>query len=855
MKKNLSLILMGILLLQVSVFAQTDSLPDTLQVTRDSRSGLPTFIRFSTESNNARKFQQEVQLLEHILQLTPGVDELHLVKEKEDDLGYVHKRYQQYYHGVKVDNYQYLTHWNRNSTSMSTMNGRFAKIGNIPYTPVISEQQALKSALQTVNSKKYAWEDPALETVFKQNAHDSVATLYPKGELVIADVSNDNEDRFVIAWKFIIKSLQPYTDEYVYINAINGSLVKKINRLCNINTPGTVTSLYSGSQAITGDSFNGQFRLFEMRNNAVPIHTLDLNGGSSIGTATEFLDNDNNWTAGEHGGDLPAHDAHWAAEAVYDYYKNVRGRNSLDNANGAISGYVHWGSGIVNAQWDPSLHVMFYGDGGIGPGFQFYDPLVSLDIAAHEMTHGVIQYEGDLEYKGESGALNEGIADIFGEVVQFWKSPTKPRWQIGEEIAPLPLRRMDNPPANTIPPLQPDCVGGVNYVNPNCGTPDPGNDYCGVHRNSGIINYWFYLVSEGGSGTNDLGNSFNVSSIGITNAASIVYRMVTQYLQPNATFANARDVSIQSARELFGTNSCAEITVTNAWHAVGVGAAFNTNNLSISGNTNACISSTYTGLGPAVTWSISPATGVATLTTSGNTATLTKIANGGLTLTANFSGCGITPVSKIKTVYMGLTSQVANVTGPSPVYTGSLYNQFRLNTTVPVSSYSWTVPSDWSIFSGGTTFRPTILTGNGSNGSSRVVKCTISGCGATETYSFTTYFGTGGPDPLRTSRPDSSLVDRVDTAKPIVANSTPLAQSIKVYPNPNAGIFIVEPDGKVGVIKSLVIYNSAGVVIFRTDLGDGTNKVTVDLSTSPNGTYFMELNGNKAATRRVIIQH
>src|SRR6185436_6590047 len=92
--------------------------------------------------------------------------------------------------------------------------------------------------------------------------------------------------------------------------------------------------------------------------------------------------------------------------------------------------------------------------------------------------------------------------------------------------------------------------------------------------NSGVLNFWFYLLTEGGSGTNDLGNSYNVTDIGIDNAAAILYRTWATYLFPNAEYADARYYSIQAAIDLFGPCTPEVIATTNAWHAVGVGAAF-----------------------------------------------------------------------------------------------------------------------------------------------------------------------------------------------------------------------------------------------------------------------------------------
>jgi hypothetical protein len=119
----------------------------------------------------------------------------------------------------------------------------------------------------------------------------------------------------------------------------------------------------------------------------------------------------------------------------------------------------------------------------------------------------------------------------------------------------------------------PDTYGGSFWINPNC-TPAQSNDYCGVHTNSGVLNYFFYLLVNGGSGTNDVGNAFNVTGIGIIDAAKIMYRMETVYMTSTTNYAGARTGAIQAATDLFGAGSQQVISTTNAFYAVNVGTAY-----------------------------------------------------------------------------------------------------------------------------------------------------------------------------------------------------------------------------------------------------------------------------------------
>ena len=177
--------------------------------------------------------------------------------------------------------------------------------------------------------------------------------------------------------------------------------------------------------------------------------------------------------------------------------------------------------------------------------------------------------------------MNEGFSDIWGAAVEHFAkgngndlAPSASVWLIGDEIdrrnGSSALRSMSNPNDRN----QPDTYGGTNWKEPNCGTPTRSNDYCGVHTNSGVLNYWFYLLTVGGSGTNDVNNAFNVTGIGMAKAAKISYRLEANYLSANSTFANARTGAITAAEDLYGANSNEVKSVTNAWHAVGVGAAY-----------------------------------------------------------------------------------------------------------------------------------------------------------------------------------------------------------------------------------------------------------------------------------------
>ena len=276
----------------------------------------------------------------------------------------------------------------------------------------------------------------------------------------------------------------------------------------------------------------------------------------------------------------PALDVHWGMEKTYDFYKNVFSRISYDGNASIIFNYVaapsSWGGMPNNAYANQQFNYMVY---GMGDG-SLMDPVVGLDILGHEFTHLVIANNGrgGLTYVGESGALNESFADIMGTCVEFYAKGNSANWTMGENImlnSPYYFRSMSSPSTTSLSATerQPNTYGGNYWGNPSCSNPVQGlNDNCGVHRNSGVQNFWFYLLCQGGSGTNDNGYNYSVSGIGISNAQKIAYRNFMTYLTPNANYADARQQSIQSAIDLFGESSSYVQSVKDAWCAVGVGS-------------------------------------------------------------------------------------------------------------------------------------------------------------------------------------------------------------------------------------------------------------------------------------------
>ncbi|MBC7446705.1 MAG: IPT/TIG domain-containing protein, partial [Hymenobacteraceae bacterium] len=329
--------------------------------------------------------------------------------------------------------------------------------------------------------------------------------------------------------------------------------------------------------------------------------------GTSYGATVDFVDNDNNWTATEHNNaafDNAAFDAHMGAQATQDYWTSFHGRDSYDNRGTALTSYVHYGSRYENAFWNGS--VMTYGDGDT-----FFQPLTSIDVCGHEIGHAICETTAALIYQGEAGAMNEGFSDIWGACVEHHFDPAKQIWLIGEDITiTMPfLRSMSNPNGGG----QPDTYFGLRwYSGP--------NDFGGVHTNSGVLNYWFYLLSVGGSGTNDLGVAYNVPAITIEKAGRIAYRAESVYLTSTSVYTDGRQATLQAAVDLYGLGSAEVTAVAQAWRAVGLngGAPTLTAMTPTSGPAGTLVTLTGANLGTVyqVTFNGTPAT-VATVTSAG----------------------------------------------------------------------------------------------------------------------------------------------------------------------------------------------------------------------------------------------
>jgi Zn-dependent metalloprotease len=369
-----------------------------------------------------------------------------------------------------------------------------------------------------------------------------------------------------LAWQVQLNDTQDDgtpTERIVIIDAVTGGQIDSWDTIHTAAAAGTGRTLYSGNVALTTNSLASGFELRDpSRGNTYTINLKNATSGGSVAT-----DADNTWgnnTTSDT--NTAAADAQYGTAVTWDYYKNVHGRNGIANDGKGAYNWVHYSRNYANAFWSDSCFCMTYGDGD-GTSLR---SLVALDVAGHEMTHGVTSRTAGLIYSGESGGLNEATSDIMGTMVEFYAANANDAgdYLIGEKvrIGAAYLRTMVKPSDDG---KSADCFySGVGSLN--------------VHYSSGVANHLFFLLAEGTnssfgrSPTCVAGNTRvatgtgTLSGIGRDAAAKIWYRALTTKFTSSTTFAKARTGTIAAANELYGAGSTQAAAVAAAWSAVGV---------------------------------------------------------------------------------------------------------------------------------------------------------------------------------------------------------------------------------------------------------------------------------------------
>lgn len=482
-----------------------------------------------TAEDSARAFLNRYS---RVIKINNPDEEMKVLKNFTGELGHNHVRFKQYFQGLPVWPSELTVHLDENH-NVSTLNGNFMPTPTkpIPSTPRISAEQARSAGLNVLSN--------------------SVQLDCIEQELIYYPATNGMLN---LAWKMLFTGT--LTESWiVVIDAVTGNTLTNFSLIMHNNVMGQSTDLIGNTITIPLWEVGGTYYVLNTTKpmfnpQTLPGGTLpqpdNLNGGILIlDLANQEPDQANIidfvTSPSSNGGILP--DAVSAAQNLaltYDYYYQIHQRNSIDAQGGNVIGIVRASTNMANAFW--TGQAMFFGDG---------EPFsAALDVVAHELTHGVTQYTANLTYQNQSGALNEAMSDIFGEMIEKYAQGSND-WLAGS-IFPQPLRNMKNPSAFSSPfgpyPAHMDQYYRI--------TEDNG----GVHINSSIINRCFYLLAEGLDG-----------AIGTEDAAKIFYRALSTHLVANSQFADARVAVIASAEELFGADSIQKQKAEEAFTTVGIG--------------------------------------------------------------------------------------------------------------------------------------------------------------------------------------------------------------------------------------------------------------------------------------------
>jgi Zn-dependent metalloprotease len=381
-----------------------------------------------------------------------------------------------------------------------------------------------------------------------------------------------------------IKADQTPTEMHYFVDAKSGRILGQWDAIQTarpgpggggtacVAAVGTGKSLTEGNVVLNTAKCGSSYQLKDLTRGGG--HTSNM-GLKTAGLGSDYTDADNIWGSNLlNNAQTVAADAHYGVAETWDFYKNNFNRHGIaDDGVGALS-RVHYGRNYGNAFWSDGCFCMTFGDGDNGASIL---PLVALDIAGHEMSHGVTSRSANLTYSGESGGLNEATSDIMGTMVEYYANnsndPTD--YVIGEELFPnnadryKAIRWMFKP--------------SLDGASPDCYSPDIGG--IDVHYSSGVANHFYYLLAEGavvpsgfGSGT-PVGltaaslvcnGNTSLSAIGRSAAQQIWYRALTVYMTSNTDYAGARAATISASTDLYGASSAQTNAVKAAWSAVSV---------------------------------------------------------------------------------------------------------------------------------------------------------------------------------------------------------------------------------------------------------------------------------------------
>jgi|GEM_PF-1417915 len=503
-------------------------------VSLDDNTGMPRWAELKQDQNISEKVFFE--WFNETYQFSSGIS-FKLLRSDTDNIGFIHNRYKQYYNKAEVVNSMLIVHikgrW------VESFNGEYYK--NFSENKVlISPSSARDKLLASYGNVLFRWQVPANESALKNVTGNLDATWYPNviPLVYVLDKTSKKSHNVIPCYAIHVGISKPRQDVIVLLDVRNGDAVANFPQEVDTDSSGKANTFYEGIRNITTDFITkDSFRLQESGKRHVST--------SKLAAGADFYDKDNYWN---NGSDRIAADIHWAGELVSDFMKKYFQKNSYDGKGGTINMITSSGSG--NAFWNLSSNTATFLVGSTTS----VGPCAAVDVVGHEMGHGIADEICGLVYSGEACALHESFADINGHMTEITADSTKANWLIGEKVwSPGGIRNMRDPWKFS----NPKAYGGKFWPN-------------GCHGNGGVQNYWYYIMVNGDTATNEYGYVYKLAGLGHWKAAQIHYRGYFSYMVPNGTFKDALKGSIKAAKDLYG--SCSnEIDYTfKAWKAVNV---------------------------------------------------------------------------------------------------------------------------------------------------------------------------------------------------------------------------------------------------------------------------------------------
>ena len=467
--------------------------------------------------------------------LTRG-DEFVVTKNQKGLNNFNHVRYQQVHEGIPVYGASYILH--TKDKYVTSANGNFLPAIDLELTPILTAEEVLSLGMSDMAAKEYDW----------QVSTNSMAPV-PELNIINQQLTRYNGN-YNLVYRFELRSHDPIEAYEYYIDAHSGIILHKLNLHEGHGVPGSGKTRYYGEQNFIVDSIaSNEFILRDPTRCANGINILN-DGAGNFTSTTSFFDLEN-----EDQNEV-AVDAHYLTSRYYDLLRDNFDWLGLDDEDRSMNVSVHarGGSNLVNAYWDGTF--AWFGNGDCNHG-----PLVTAEVLAHEFMHGIIDHTSRLIYSDESGAINESLADVMGQYLEYVLDEDNFSWDLGNSFAitqlSVPFRVMDDPTSVG----HPEYYRGPNW-----------QDGANVHTNSSIGNLFYVILADGRSGTNLDGDAYDVTGIGVVEAAQFIFHTNRHYLTESSNYTAYYEACLLAAEEFYAGDPDMLLNIQEAWKAVGLPA-------------------------------------------------------------------------------------------------------------------------------------------------------------------------------------------------------------------------------------------------------------------------------------------